>query len=87
MGLFVNPSLKCILLGDNVSSPTTHHNLLLFNFSSYFVVLVEVPCLSPLEESQCFLWSLFVHSLAALLATPTDMPQTMNGHSHPNLAN
>jgi hypothetical protein len=31
--------------------------------------------LSPLKESQCFLWSLFVQSLTALLATSVGMPQ------------
>jgi hypothetical protein len=47
--------------------------------------------LSPVKDSQNFLWSLFVQSLTALLAIPTEMPQAgsgpMNGPSDPNFAN
>jgi hypothetical protein len=47
--------------------------------------------LSSLKESQCFLWSLIVQSLAALLAAPMEMPQDgsgpMNRRSGPSLAN
>jgi hypothetical protein len=35
--------------------------------------------LSPLEESQYFLWSLYVHSMTAFLAAPTEMLQADSG--------
>jgi hypothetical protein len=55
------------------SSPTTLSSWFLFNCSSSFVPLAEGPftsvlaCLSPLKESQCFLWSLIAMSFIAFL--------------------
>jgi hypothetical protein len=36
-------------------------------------------CLSPVKDSQCFLWSLFVQCLIVFLKTPTAMPQAGSG--------
>jgi hypothetical protein len=83
VGFSVNPILKrCPFRWQRpVSSPVTHRNWFLFNFNSSLVLLTEGPCrnpfacLSPVKDSQYFLWSLLVQSLTALLAVPTEMPQ------------
>jgi hypothetical protein len=68
-----------------VNSPTTHLNWSLFYFNISFVLLAEdhsispFACLSPVMDSQGFLWFLFVQSLTALLATPIEMPQAGSG--------
>jgi hypothetical protein len=98
MGLSVNPNLKrCPFRWQcPVSSPTTHLNWSLFNFNRSFVLLAEGPgispfaFLSPIMDSQYFLWFLFVQSLTAFLANPTEMPQAglgpVNWCSDPVLA-
>jgi hypothetical protein len=79
-----------------VSSPTIHLNWSLFNFNRSFVLLAEGPdispfaSLSPVVNSQYFLWFPFIQSLTAFLATPIEMPQAgsgpVNGCSDPVLA-
>jgi hypothetical protein len=69
-----------------VSSLTTRLNWSLFNCNGSFFHLAEGPdispfvCLSPVVDFQCFLWFLFIQSLTAFLATPTEMPQSGSGH-------
>jgi hypothetical protein len=87
VGSSVNPSLKRrpFRWQCPVNSPTIHLNCSLFNFNRYFVLLAEGPdissfaCLSPVVDSHCFLWFLFIRSLTALLATPIEMPQAGSG--------
>jgi hypothetical protein len=98
VGLFVSPNLKrCPFRWQcPVNSPVTHSSWFLFNFNSSLVLLTESPCrnpfacLSPVKDSQYFLWSLFVQSLTAFLAIPAEMPRAgsgpINGHSDPNFA-
>jgi hypothetical protein len=99
MGSSVNPNLKrCPFRWQcPVSSPTTHLSWSLFNFNRSLILLAEGPdmsplaCLSPITDSQYFLWFLLVQSLTAFLATPIEMPQAgsglVNGCSDPVLAN
>jgi hypothetical protein len=64
-----------------VSNATTHLNWSLFSLNRSFVRLAEGPdinpfaCLSPVVDSQYFIWFLSVQSLTSFLATPIEMPQ------------
>jgi hypothetical protein len=79
-----------------VNSPTTHLNWYLFNFNRFFVLLADgldmspFACLSPVMDSHCFVWFLFIQSLIALLTAPIKMPQAdwcpVNRCSDPVLA-
>jgi hypothetical protein len=91
------PVWKYVISGDcPVNSPTTHLNWSLFNFYRSIVLLAGDPsvspfaCWSPVMDSHCFLWFLFVQSVATFLATPVEMPQAglgpVNGCSDPVLA-
>jgi hypothetical protein len=94
VGSPVSPSLKRCQCP--VSNPTTHLSWSLFSFNRSFVHLAEGPdinpfaCLSPVVDSQYFLWFQFVQSLTTFLAAPIEMPQAgsgpMNGFSDPVLA-
>ena len=78
VGLSVSPNLK--------SCPIRSY------LNTSFVLLAEGPaikpfaCLSPIMDSQYFLWFLSVQSLIAILATPIEMLQVcshpMNGCSY-----
>jgi hypothetical protein len=69
-GSSVNPSSKrCPFRWQcPVNGPTIHLNWSLFNFNRSFILLAEGPdislftCLSPVVDSHCFLWFLFVQS-------------------------
>jgi hypothetical protein len=98
VGSSVNPSFKrCAFRWQcPVNSPANHFNWSLFNFNKSFVLLTKghdispFACLSPVVDSNCFVWFLFIQSLAALLATPIEMQQAnsgpINGCSDPVLA-
>jgi hypothetical protein len=83
VGSSVKPSLKrCPFRWQcPVNSLTTHLNWSLFNSNRYFVLLAEglsispFACLSPVTDSQCILWLLFIQSPTTFLATPVEMPQ------------
>jgi hypothetical protein len=98
IGLSVNPVLKGCPFRRQCPwrSPATYCNWFPSKFKSSLVLLAEGPCvspftcLSPVTNSQCFLWSLLAQSLTAFLATTTEMPQAgsgpINGHSDPYFA-
>jgi hypothetical protein len=96
VGSSVNPKRCPFRWQCPVNSPTIHLNWSLFNFNRSFVLLADGPdaspfaCLSPVLDSHCFMWFLFVQSLTAFLATQTEMPQAgsgpVNGCSDPVLA-
>jgi hypothetical protein len=83
MGSTVNPSLKrCPFRWQcPVSSTTIHLSWSLLSFNRSLDLLAEGPtnssfaCLSPVRDSHWLIWFLFIQSLAALLATPNEMPQ------------
>jgi hypothetical protein len=98
LGSPISPNLKrCPFRWQcPVNSPTIRLNWSLFNFNRSFVLLAEGPnispfaCLSPVVDSYCFMWFLFIQSLMAFLTTSTEKPQAgsgrMNRWSDPVLA-
>jgi hypothetical protein len=87
VGWSVNSSLKrCPFIWQYpVHYPTTQLNWCLLNFNRSFIILAEAlivspfACLSPVMDSQCFLWFLFVQSPTAWMATPIVVPQAGSG--------